>query len=68
MLHSLLADRRLHTLMSPDEGSMSTASQQLKPYSVARCLVSLQVAQTVPTEWQRALRVNGAATRPVCGL
>jgi hypothetical protein len=54
--------------MSPDEGSMSTASQQLKPYSVARCLVSLQVAQTVPTEWQRALRVNGAATRPVCGL
>lgn len=26
------------------------------------------VAQTVPTEWRSALRVNGATTRPVCGL
>lgn len=33
-----------------------------------RCCVHSQVAQTVSTDWQQALRVNGAAVKPVCGL
>jgi hypothetical protein len=64
IMHALSAAGPGHQLAMLSVPMLKHGSPDL--HTCCRCCV--QVAQTVATSWSSALRVNGAATRPLCDL